>query len=145
MSTLVFRCHGCGGVNRVQEARLSSGPSCGRCKHPLDLDAHPHDLDDDALARLIRSSPVPVLVDFWAPWCGPCRTVAPHIEALAKATAGHLIVAKVDTDRFKRTAAQLQIRSIPTLAIWKDGELQSSQAGALMGPKLKAFVRPHLS
>lgn len=141
---LAFRCHACGGINRVSPARLDQGPRCGRCKEALDLEAHPADVDDDTLDRVVRSSPVPVLVDFWAPWCGPCRQVAPHIEALARAYAGRLVVLKVNTDQHQRTAQALRVRGIPTLAVWRDGELQRSQAGAVMGPALEAFVRPYL-
>lgn len=141
---LVFRCTSCGGLNRVNPDRLASAPTCGRCKAPLDLDAHPHAVDDAQLAKLIRSSPVPVLVDFWAAWCGPCRAVAPHLEALAKQHAGKLIVAKVDVDAHKQHAGQLGVQGIPTLAIWKGGRLVTHEAGARMGPALEAFVAPHL-
>ncbi|MFT4977484.1 MAG: thioredoxin 2 [Myxococcota bacterium] len=139
-----FRCTSCGGINRVAPDRLSSSPRCGRCKTPLDLTNAPHELDDDALDRLIRSAPVTVLVDFWAPWCGPCRMVAPHLKALATEHAGRLIVAKINTDTHQRTAGRLSVRSIPTLAIWRGGELKIAQPGALMGPQLRQFVAPHL-
>ena len=141
---LAFRCPSCGGINRVAPERLDQSPTCGRCKTALDLSAHPADVDDDTIARVVKSSPVPVLVDFWAPWCGPCRQVAPHIEALAKAYAGKLVVLKINTDTHQRTAQELKVRGIPTLAIWKGVELQKSQAGAIMGPALESFVRPYL-
>ena len=96
------------------------------------------------MRRLVEHSPVPVLVDFWAPWCPPCRMVAPHLDAFARRHAGRLIVAKVDTDRHSRTAASLRVRSIPTLAIWKDGKLVKAQAGALVGPQLESYVSPVL-
>ena len=137
-----FRCAACGALNRVPAHRLSSSPTCGRCKSGLS--ARPQDLDDDQLARLIRTAPVLVLADFWAPWCGPCRAVAPHIAALAEKHAGRLLVVKINTDTHQRTAAQLNVRGIPTLALWKGGSLLKSQAGALMGPQLEAFVAPHL-
>ena len=139
-----FRCVQCGGINRIPAARLSAGPTCGRCKASIDLGNKPHELDDDGLARLVRAAPVPVLVDFWAPWCGPCRAVAPHLAALAKEQAGHLIVAKINTDQHQRTAGQLNVRGIPTLAVWKGGQLQVSEAGARMGAQLRAFVAPYL-
>ena len=142
--SLVFRCAACGGVNRVREDGLSSQPTCGRCKAALDLTAKPADVSDDALEQLVRTSPVPVLVDFWAPWCGPCRAVAPHLESLAKAQAGKLIIAKVNTDTHKRTAGTLGVQAIPTMAVYKDGVLQLSEPGARMGAQLRAFVAPYL-
>jgi thioredoxin 2 len=141
---LAFRCTSCGGINRLPTQALSKAPKCGRCKQPLDLTAHPADMSDDELDRLVASSPVPVLVDFWAPWCGPCRMVAPHLVQLAQDKAGKLIVAKVNTDQHQRTAQRLQVTGIPTLAVYKSGKLVLSQAGALMGPQLQAFVAPHL-
>ncbi|MCK6524388.1 thioredoxin [Myxococcota bacterium] len=138
--TLTFRCPSCGGLNRVPEARLTQGPRCGRCQTALDLSAHPQEVDDDALERLVRASPVPVLVDFWAPWCGPCRAVAPHLTALAKERAGSLLIVKVNTDQHQRTAGAMQVQAIPTLMLYKGGALAKRQAGALMGPQLRAFV-----
>lgn len=142
--SLVFRCGSCGGLNRVAQERLQSHPTCGKCKAALDLEAKPADVSDDELERLVRSSPVPVLVDFWAPWCGPCRAVAPHLEALAKAQAGKLIIAKVNTDAHKRTASALNVQAIPTMAVYKGGALQLAEPGARMGAQLKAFVAPYL-
>lgn len=142
--TLHFRCGACGGVNRIPAARRFDVPTCGRCKARLDTTGHPQDLSDEALARLVESAPVPVLVDFWAPWCGPCKMFAPVLAEFAVRHAGRLLVAKVDTDQHGRTAGELGIRSIPTLVVYKGGEVVFRQPGALMGPQLEAVVSPHL-
>ncbi len=134
------RCPACGGVNRVRLGK--GGGACGRCKAPLRGAAA--EVNDDQLDQLVASSPVPVLVDFWAPWCGPCRAVAPHLEALAAAEEGRLIVVKLNTDQHQRTAGRLQVRSIPTLAVWAGGALQVAEPGARTGPALRAFVAPYL-
>ena len=134
------RCAACGGVNRVRLGK--GGGACGRCKAPLRAVAA--EVNDDQLDQLVANSPVPVLVDFWAPWCGPCRAVAPHLEALAGAEEGRLIVVKLNTDQHQRTAGKLNVRSIPTLAVWSGGALQVAEPGARTGPSLRAFVAPYL-
>ena len=133
-----FPCRSCGAWNRVDPAR--PGPTCGRCKQPLDTTGAPVDVTDAELAKLVARSPVPVLVDFWAPWCGPCRMVAPHLDATARRHAGRVLVAKVNTDQHGETAARIGVRGIPTLAVWKGGQLVHSQAGAMVGGQLDAFV-----
>lgn len=141
---LTFRCPSCGGLNRVQAEKLAQAPTCGRCHTALDLHAHPVEVDDEGLDRLVTSSPVPVLVDFWAPWCGPCRTVAPHLVALGQRHAGRLIVAKVNVDNHKRWAGKLGVQGIPTLAVFQGGAPVRVEAGARTGPQLDAFVTPYL-
>ncbi len=144
-AALLFRCESCGGLNRASAERLAEHPRCGRCQTPINAANPPFDVDDDQLERLVARSPVPVLVDFWAPWCGPCRAVAPHLAELAKRHAGKLLVAKVNTDQHTRTAGALQVRAIPSLAVYVGGRLQTLEAGARMGPQLEALVRPHLT
>lgn len=140
---LFFRCQACGGVNRIPADRLGQSPVCGRCKAPIDRSAHPVDVDDDALARLIKAAPVPVLVDFWAPWCGPCRMLAPHLVDLARRHAGRAIIVKINTDEHQGIASSLGIRSIPTLCVYRGGGLAERQEGAVMGPQLDALLTRH--
>jgi len=140
---LHLKCPSCGAVNRVAPAKIDQKPTCGRCKTPLGLPDAPVEVDDADLQALVRASPVPVLVDFWAPWCGPCRVVAPHLADLAKRQRGRLVVAKLNTDEHKQTAAELRIQAIPTLAVYKGGRLVDRVAGALMGPQLEQFALRH--
>lgn len=142
---LAFRCPACAGVNRVDPARLADGPKCGRCQAALDTSGAPIDLDDAGLARLVAASPVPVLVDLWATWCGPCRLVAPIVDQVARAHAGRLITVKVDTDRHRATLDQLGARGIPAFALYREGALLGQRSGALPRPELEGWVRSALS
>ena len=136
----VFRCGTCGGVNRVAPERVAQGPKCGRCKSVLDLSGHPIHLTDAELDRLVAKCPVPVLVDFYADWCGPCRAIAPSLEKLGHEHAGRLLVVKIDTERDKRVAARLGVRGIPALFLFRDGHVVDQQAGALGLAALRDWV-----
>lgn len=138
-----YPCPACGATNRIPPERVGDAPKCGRCKGAFTLN-QPQEVDDARLAQLVAATDVPVLVDFWAPWCGPCRAVAPNLEKLAARHAGRLLIAKVNTDHHKLTAGQLGVQAIPTLAIYKGGALVFKQAGALPLPQLEALVAPHL-
>lgn len=141
---LFFRCTGCGGVNRIPAERLDRRPVCGRCGAALATSGGPQALDDGAVESLIRSSPVPVLVDFYADWCPPCRALAPILDVLARRHAGQLFVAKVDTGIHKRTAARLGVRGIPAIFLFRRGELLEQTSGSQPLAALEAMVRPHL-
>jgi thioredoxin 2 len=135
-------CPSCGAKNRVPADRLGYQPVCGRCAAAL-AEAAPVALDDDRLPGYIADNEAPVLVDFWAPWCGPCRTMAQQFAAAARELP-QVRFAKVDTDASPRSAVQHRIRSIPTLALFRGGREVARVSGALPAPQLLAWVRQQL-
>jgi thioredoxin 2 len=135
-----FRCAGCGGINRVPRARLADNPVCGRCKAALDVSGAPQEVTADELEAIIQDSPVPVLVDVWAPWCGPCRTAAPIVERIAKARAGMVLVLKVNADEQEAVARRYQVTSLPTFLYFRGGELDARQEGLLPEPIFARWV-----
>lgn len=138
-------CPSCGAINRFPKERRESAPSCGRCKAALDVGGRPIHLDDNQLQKLIQQSPVPVLVDFYADWCGPCKTLGPILEKLSQETAGQLFVVKVDTERDQRTAASLGVQGIPAVFLFKGGELVDKAVGLRPLPFWQQWVYPHLA
>ena len=119
----MLRCPACGTQNRVPRAKLQQGlrPRCGRCKAPLAADGHPLTVTDASFATMVAASPSPVLLDMWAPWCGPCRMIAPIVEQLAHELAGRVRVGKLDVDDNPATASRFGVRSIPTLLVLRAG------------------------
>jgi thioredoxin 2 len=125
-------CSSCGQLNRVPPARIADKAHCAACKVALLPLAKPIALESaEEFDELVRASPVPVLVDFWAAWCGPCRMVAPELEKLARDRAGRVVVAKVDTDAVPDVAGRFGIRSIPTLVLMRGGREAKRVAGAM--------------
>jgi len=123
-------CPHCHVVNRVFEAKLGLEPHCGKCHKPL-FTAHPVELTAATFAKHIERNDIPVLVDFWAPWCGPCKTMAPHFVQAAGMMEPRVRLAKVDTEAEQGLGAEYNIRSIPTLALFKGGREVARQAGAM--------------
>ena len=125
-------CRECGTENRVPLAKLGKAGKCGRCKQSLPAPSQPVELTSSAdFDALIANATLPVLVDFWAAWCGPCRAVAPELEKLAKQKAGKLLVAKVDTERLTELAGRFAVRSIPLLIRFDRGQESQRVAGAM--------------
>jgi len=136
---VTLRCQFCDTWNRVDAARTHDRPKCGKCGRPLLLD-RPIPLTDETFQRTIESSDVPVLVDFHADWCGPCKMMAPAVDALAAAHQGHALVTKLDTDRAPQTAARFQIRGVPTVIVFDQGREVARHTGAMPPKALEALL-----
>jgi thioredoxin 2 len=138
---IVVACAGCGQKNRLAYERLGDDVRCGECKQPLAAPSSPVELTSAAdFDRLIARSSLPVVVDYWAPWCGPCRMVAPELQKVATRQAGKMIVVKVNTDELSDLGQRFNIRSIPTLAVFGGGKELARSSGARPADQIEAFV-----
>ena len=134
-------CKNCGQKNRVAANHLADTGRCGACKSPLPALDEPLQVDATVFDEILKEARVPILVDFWAEWCGPCRAAAPEVARTAKDMAGHAIVLKVDTDKHQQLAARFAVRGIPNFAVFSAGKLVRQQAGVVDHNVMEGWLR----
>jgi thioredoxin 2 len=140
MTTINISCPNCSATNRLPKDRLADGPTCGKCKKQL-FTGKAVALSAANVAATLNHNEIPVLVDCWAPWCGPCKSFAPIFEQAAKAFELRLRLAKLNTEEQQQIAGRWNIRSIPTLILFKQGKEVARQAGAMSMPQLKQWLQ----
>lgn len=140
-----MRCSNCGATNRIYPEKMESGnqPVCGKCKKVL-VSTKTLTVTDSSFPCDVERSPLPVLVDMWAPWCGPCRMIAPALEELAGEMAGRVVIAKLNIDENPATAARFNVRSIPTMLVLKAGREIDRIVGAVPKQEIVRRLEPHL-
>lgn len=137
---VIRHCPSCGKPNRVPADRLADHGRCGACRGPLPPLAEPLEVTPEEFDAIVSSSPVPVLVDFWAPWCGPCRLAAPEMAALARETAGRALVLKVNVDQNPELAARYGIQAVPSFLVFAGGRLLVQRAGLAPRSEIRRWL-----
>ena len=137
---VTVRCQFCATWNRIDAARVADRPKCGKCGTPILLD-RPLKLDANSFDRTIRETEIPVLVDFYADWCGPCKMMAPFVDQLAAEYQGRALVAKLDTDRAQAISQSFQVRGIPTTIVFEGGKETKRHVGAMPKVALEALLK----